>query len=534
MNKLKIISFNGNGLNAPIRRQRALVWGKKQNADILLLQETHSCPDDECDWLRDWGGDIYMSHWSTNSKGVGIFIAPHVNYDLMSRYTDTDGRVVIIEISINERKLTICNSYGFNEDNPNFFQTIMDKLLEYNYEGLIWGGDHNVVLNLKLDKKGGLNKTHENSKNLINIWKEEHEVDDVWRVQHPDTLRYTWRSTRKPIVQTRLDFFLTSRNITSRVKNSDILPGFSSDHSAPVVTIDIKKTDSGKGFWKLNAELLKDHIYLDKVRACIIETKVDNANTEEDLLWDTIKCRIRGITVKYSSAIKHTRCNQLKNLELLLDKARDNLEFYKEEFFPHIHIVMHNKIKALQGKIFEFISKETQGYIIRSRTSYYEEGEKNTKYFLALERIRGDSKSIKLLIKDDGSRISDPTSILEEEKNFYSKLYTSHRGKQVDYEEFKTNFIENLEIPTLNREDRLKLSEDITEEEVFQAISLSADNKSPGTDGLGNEFYKTFWPEIKDLLTGSIKHSLHKGSLSISQRQGIISLIPKSGKDVNY
>jgi len=534
MNQLKIISFNGNGLNSPIRRQRALVWGQKQKVDIFMLQETHSCPDEESDWRRDWGGDIYMSHWTSNSKGVGILIAPHVRYDLVSQYSDTDGRVIILEIIINERKLTLCNSYGFNEDKPQFFQSIIDKLSEFNYEGLIWGGDHNVVLNLDLDKKGGLYRTHEDCKNLLNAWKAEHGVDDVWRVQHPSTLRYTWRSSKLPLVQTRLDYFLTSNNITSRTNNSDIIPGFSSDHSAPVVTIDIRNLDRGKGFWKLNVELLKDPIYRDKVRHCISETKEDNQNTAEPLLWDTVKCRIRGTSVKYSGECKRKKLNLLKELEDLIKKANQNMELYNEKDFPHIHMVMKSKIISLQNKIFEYISQETLGHIIRSRTTYYEEGEKNNKYFLALEKLKGDSKSIKNLILEDGSHVSDPESILEEEKKFYSKLYTSVRNRDIDFVELKRIFLEGLIIPRLTTEDIAGLEQPILEEEIFQAISLSADNKSPGTDGLGNEFYKQFWPEIRELLTGSINHSLQTGSLSISQRQGIISLIPKGSKDINY
>jgi len=534
MSQLKIITFNGNGLNSPVRRQKALVWGKKHKVDILFLQETHSSPSEESDWLRDWGGDIYMSHWSTNSKGVGIFIAPHINYDLISQFTDTDGRVIILEIAINERKITLCNTYGFNEDNPQFFANIIEKLAECNYENLIWGGDHNVVLNLDLDKKGGLYRTHENCKNLLNAWKDENEVDDVWRVQHPNTLRYTWRSRKIPIIQTRLDFFLTSRNITSRVTSSDILNGFSSDHSAPVVIIDVRKLDKGKGFWKLNAELLKDPIYKEKIKKCIIETKEDNKNTNEILLWDTVKCRIRGTTVKYSGEIKRNKTNKMQEIENLLTKAKENLELYSENTFPHVHKVMQQKIIALQSKMYEYISKETLGYIIRSRTKYYEEGEKNTKYFLALEKIRGDSKTIKTLITEDGSQVSDPKSILEEEKEFYSKLYTSHRSQLPDFEDKKWEFMEGLNIPQINQEEAESLEKPITEDEVLQAISLSADNKSPGTDGLGNEFYRAFWPDIKDLLTGSIQRSFMEGSLSISQRQGIISLIPKCGKDLNY
>jgi len=534
MNQLKIISFNGNGLNSAVRRQRALVWSKKHNVDILMLQETHSDPDDETVWRNEWGGDIYMSHWKTNSCGVAILVAPHIQYDLISEYTDSEGRVVIIEVSINERKLTLCNSYAYNDDKPLFFNAIMDKLANLNYENLIWGGDHNVVLNLDIDKKGGLNKTHEDCKNLINAWKEEAEVDDVWRIQHPRLLRFTWRSSMKPVIQTRLDYFLTSRNITTRVKNSHILPGFSSDHSAPVICIDIRKANGGKGFWKLNTNLLKDPIYTDRIIKCIVETTEDNPNTEETLLWDTIKCRIRGTSVKYSAECKRKRINSLLNLENLLEKAKENLELYPNSIFPHIHVAMNSKIATIKGKIFDYVDKETQGYILRSKTSYYEEGEKNSKYFLALEKIRGDSKSIKSLILENGSCINDPSLILEEEKSFYSKLYSTLRNENWDHEELVSKFIDSLQIPQLNLADIVHISRDITEEELYHAITLSADNKSPGTDGIGNEFYKHFWPSIKDHLMKAIKTSLSTGSLSISQRQGIISLIPKTGKDNNY
>jgi len=534
MNQIKIISFNGNGLNSAVRRQRALVWSKKHNVDILMLQETHSDPDDEIVWRNEWGGDIYMSHWKTNSGGVAILIAPHIQYDLISEFTDPDGRVVIIELSINERRFTLCNSYAYNEDKPLFFNSIMEKLASLNYENLIWGGDHNVVLNLDLDKKGGLYKTHEDCKNIINAWKEEAEVDDVWRIQHPRLLRFTWRSSKKPLIQTRLDYFLTSRNITTRVKFSDIIPGFSSDHSAPVICIDIKKANSGKGFWKLNTNLLKDHAYNDKILKCIVETIEENPGTDEILLWDTIKCRIRGTSVKYSAECKRKRINTLVNLETLLGKAKENLELYPVDIFPHIHAVLNNKIAIIKSKIFDYIDKETQGYILRSKTSYYEEGEKNSKYFLALEKIRGDSKSIKTLILDDGSSINDPDLILEEEKSFYSKLYSTTRNENSDHEELISKFIDSLQIPKLNEKDIEFISRSITEEELYHAISLSADNKSPGTDGIGNEFYKHFWSNIKDHLMKAINKSLSTGSLSISQRQGIISLIPKVGKNNNY
>ena len=56
-------------------------------------------------------------------------------------------------------------------------------------------------------------------------------------------------------------------------------------------------------------------------------------------------------------------------------------------------------------------------------------------------------------------------------------------------------------------------------------------NKTPGTDGLTAEFYLRFWTDISGPLIDCLNHGALLGELSISQRQGIISLIPKKNKD---
>ena len=55
--------------------------------------------------------------------------------------------------------------------------------------------------------------------------------------------------------------------------------------------------------------------------------------------------------------------------------------------------------------------------------------------------------------------------------------------------------------------------------------------KTPCTDGLTAEFYLCFWTDISGPLIDCLNHGALLGELSISQRQGIISLIPKKNKD---
>ena len=58
-----------------------------------------------------------------------------------------------------------------------------------------------------------------------------------------------------------------------------------------------------------------------------------------------------------------------------------------------------------------------------------------------------------------------------------------------------------------------------------------ASSKSPGSDGYPLECYKMFWNQIGNILVKSFNHSFGNGKLSDSQCRGIISLIPKDGKD---
>ena len=52
-------------------------------------------------------------------------------------------------------------------------------------------------------------------------------------------------------------------------------------------------------------------------------------------------------------------------------------------------------------------------------------------------------------------------------------------------------------------------------------------SKSPGTDGFPAEFYKVFWIDLKDILLSCYVVAFRTGKMLISQRRGIITLMPK-------
>ena len=71
----------------------------------------------------------------------------------------------------------------------------------------------------------------------------------------------------------------------------------------------------------------------------------------------------------------------------------------------------------------------------------------------------------------------------------------------------------------------------LTKEECHASLKEFSTGKSPGTDGLTAEFYLKFWELLGQELVDSLNYAFETGELSISQKRGIITLIPKKDKN---
>ena len=58
-----------------------------------------------------------------------------------------------------------------------------------------------------------------------------------------------------------------------------------------------------------------------------------------------------------------------------------------------------------------------------------------------------------------------------------------------------------------------------------------SNGKGPGNDGLTKEFYVCFWKDLGLLLVNTLNYAFQYGELSTSQRQAVITLIEKKGRD---
>ena len=82
-----------------------------------------------------------------------------------------------------------------------------------------------------------------------------------------------------------------------------------------------------------------------------------------------------------------------------------------------------SRINNTRNELNQFIQNDAKGAAVRSRSRWIEFGEKNSRYFLGLEKWHNDKKFIKSLKNTQEDLVNDQKLILEELVNFYEKLY---------------------------------------------------------------------------------------------------------------
>ena len=111
--------------------------------------------DTEPLWRSEWPGTMYFAHGTSTSKGVCVLIQKDQPMNVHQVCTDPNGRYIIIDIEIDGFRTTLCNVYGPNDDNPEFYVNVIHEIESLPNDNGIIGGDFNLVLNLDIDKKGG-------------------------------------------------------------------------------------------------------------------------------------------------------------------------------------------------------------------------------------------------------------------------------------------------------------------------------------------------------------------------------------------
>jgi hypothetical protein len=352
------------------------------------------------------------------------------------------GRYIAIALKTHNTIYCLVNCYAPTCDKLKeqlaWLTEIQHILQKYEETNIIIGGDLNDCFIPQLDKFRC--KPNARETDYVKAWKticDELNLSDFWRILNPDRKCYTWRQggSLANLKQSRLDYWIVSTHMMYDLNNIDIKPSIRSDHS--VIDLDFyhnEKPSRGPSFWNFNSSLLKDKTYIEQIKDCFVKAKNKYLDVQDKgLLWDLIKMEIRSTTICFSKNKSKENRTKLKEAMLqvdILEKEINNhptdilLELYHEH---KKYIENHNNEKA-------------NGAIIRSRVDWAEFGEKNSKFFLNLEKRNHNMKCITKLINENQEEINEQGKILKYEEYFYKTLYstpqTANQGNNAPAEMF--------------------------------------------------------------------------------------------------
>ena len=482
-------------------------------------------------WKNEWGGDIFFSHGSNHSRGVCILANPKFAISVDEFHRDRDGRIVSINVSFNKSQFSICNVYAPVKptEQENFVQGLNEFLLRnVNVDKLIIGGDWNVTLE-QIDKKGGARWEPTAYRNKLAPMMKDLDLTDIFREKKPKKLSFTYESKFLK-VKSRIDFFLVGNALRNSVIEIDTKASIAPDHKAVKLCLQFTNHRRGPGLWKFNNMLLKDDNFV-----CLIKENYPSIINkyrevhDKRLFWELIKMKIRSLTIPYSK--NKARQNRLKESNILKRIEELDVLICNSNNLQDIDSEL-NEYERLKRDLQRHYELKGESAIFRSKVRWTQHGEKPTKYFFNLEKKNFNQRVIaEIKTTPDGSAIVDETEILIEIQRFYADQYKSDSEENSDVADFDA-FTHELHLPKLSNAERDALEGMLTIEECKTTLRTFSLGKSPGEDGFTVEFYNTFYEILGQDLVNSLNESYELGELSISQRRGVISLVPKEDSNL--
>ena len=382
MASFNAITFNCNGLGNKGKRQKVFTYLRdKLKNGFVFLQETHSVQNLEEEWKSQWGGDIFFSHGKSNSTGCAIAFSRNFSAKIISQAKDDNGRLLILEASIQDKKYLLINFYNANTelDQLNVLDLLISKL-----DGLdidtsckpIFGGDFNLIFDTTLDASGGNPSLKKRAlAKLIKIL-QNLDATDIFRVRHPLLKHFTFHR-KNPTIQRRLDFFFTANVLQEYIGVVKILPSFMSDHSPVFISVNHQSEFTrGRYGWKFNNSLLQDKNFSSEMKSYFESLKNDlNTLANPHLKWEYLKYEARKFSIAFS-----------KNKILEESRMKTHHENVIKRYTSTENRPPDKDYAESKAFLESYFDKKTKGAILRSKSQYHEQNEKSSKYFLNLEK----------------------------------------------------------------------------------------------------------------------------------------------------
>lgn len=237
-----------------------------------------------------------------------------------------------------------------------------------------------------------------------------------------------------------------------------------------------------------------------------------NPETSPLILWDCAKAFPRGRIISYASAKK-------KRTEAKQSEIEDWIKRLEWQHKRSPNDTLHTCLTRAHIELDNLTTEKIEGRLRFSNQRYYENGNRASR-LLALRLKKQQSSNVVYKLQPDSTVLTRPDEISQSFAQFYESLYKNTDTCMDNIE--LAEFLNDVRLTELLESMAKELDEPIRESEILEGISALKNNKSPGLDGVINEFYKKLKEKVSTLLLNAYHCALQSGTMA----PGTTSLAP--------
>ncbi|KAF5375513.1 hypothetical protein D9615_009166 [Tricholomella constricta] len=475
---------------------------REQGIDVLTVQEAHldnarkdtvqqTC-DEYVHIMHSWNGV------DPNSDGIAFVLNKRTTRWKEAKMTELiPGRAAYLHMPWHgENETKILGVYAPNSpnENANFWSTLETEWHNglYTKPDIILG-DTNFVED-SLDRMPGRNPPPAPAEALGKL-KTHFGLVDGWRQTNPSTRKFTFRTERGDS-QSRLDRIYIKEDLMRYTHQWEIArTGLSTDHKLVSVRL-LNPTAPylGKGRYSISNALLQHKKLFNQILE--LGEKFQSRMTELQNIPRDHENNPQREHKKFKEQVVNAVRTYAKTAMPKIRKNIENLEKNMQDLLNDTSISDEDK-RTSTALIDERIAQLEKIRHNRARdnlaTKCRLENETNSKFWYQLNKPKKARDTIAALTKPSTNppelarKSSDMAHIA---KCYHESLQKEGIPEGVDEETETKNVLQHLN-QSLNEQDRNKLAQSISEQDVREAIRDLPKGKSPGLDGLTHELWST-------------------------------------------
>ena len=463
-------------------------------------------------------------------SGVMLIIRDSLKPVVVQR--DVHGRFLVVEVNYEGKQIWVVGIYGSNVARHRMeLWRCLNQVLLHGRSGFLLG-DFNMCSEVgQSTSMHGLMDAPE--REVWDLFMMDVVRYDAWTWINGNDVGYTFQSAQHRSTWSRLDriYIMHDDTFLPEFLTMQVYRGIGSSDHFPVVlecthqAVDGFRALLGRQPLRFNSSFL-GHDKFKHAMGQLVGEFTRQVNVHGVSSWDICLSNIQRFTRYYGIYQASIRKQKMSWLQHFLDRCNALLvKIPLDDVLLDIQETLSQALQVLEVRNYQ------QSRVMAMKNEVHDHNCNSHKFYHGLQASHARMNVVNVEI--DGILNTNPQVIIDNCVKHFTNLFGQDRIMNDDITQAQSMLFNSVKVSG-GQHDMIALEEDIKEEEVEYVLSHLASDKSPGWDGITNEFFKSFLHELKAPLTMIFQEIWSSGKMPDSWKVGLVKLIPKVASPTSF